>query len=54
MRSIRQLVATSVVAVSAFAAMPAVSEAAACTGADTAGSSSDQDFTSLGPDTLTF
>ncbi|MDA0181156.1 CAP domain-containing protein [Solirubrobacter phytolaccae] len=35
MRSIRQLVATSVVAVSAFAAAPTVAEAAACKGADT-------------------
>ena len=41
MRSIRRLLATSVVAVSAFAVVPAVSEAAACTGADTAGSSKD-------------
>ena len=39
MRSIRRLFATSVVAVSAFAALPAISEAATCTGADTAGSS---------------
>ena len=39
MRHIRQLVAAFFVTVSAFAAVPAVSDAATCTGADTAGSS---------------